>query len=411
MEAQPANLEHRHLRAALEFAVGVADAGQRLRPPLAFPAELKPFLKQPRLPSSALGRIRRAVEADEDFRRRLGVAVTDELVDPIGIEWLRREPGWSERIEALIRAEAEAAEEADARLALRKAERRREAAEQVAVRTRTELAALNEQLAERDRELAARARADATAEAEIEQLRGELAEARTEARHARDRTEAARRRLEAVEAERDKAERRAAEAEQQRDELLAARAEQYGVPVSATQLVELRELAEWTRGIADRMSRLVDVPARKRTPIGLPGPLARDPRKAAEYLLKTPGVVVFVDGYNVSKLTWPDLELQEQREQLLDAVDTVARRYGSEVTVVFDGADVPGSHTRARRLSRVRYSPAGVIADDVIRSEVAATDAARPVVVVTNDAEIRRDVTAAGANVVASDTFMDVALG
>ncbi|WP_116998357.1 NYN domain-containing protein [Desertimonas flava] len=407
----PTTLEHRHLRSALEFAVGVADAGQRLKPPLVFPPELKPFLKQQRLPGAGLGRIRRAIEADPEYRHRLAVAATAELVDPIGLEWLRREEGWEDRISTLIEAEAEAAAEADAALALKRSERRREAAEQVAVRTRTELAALTEQLEERTRELSERADHHQASGAELEQLRADLAAAKQAARHAGDRTNAAQQRLAGVEAERDAALARAAEAERQRDELLAARAEQHGVPVSATQLGELRELAEWAKGIADRMSRLVDVRPARRVPIGLPGPLARDPRKAAEYLLKTPSVLVFVDGYNVAKLTWPDLDLQAQREHLLDAVDTVARRYGSDITVVFDGADIPGSHTRARRLARVRYSPGGVIADDVIRSEVSAADASRPVVVVTNDAEIRRDVTAAGANVVASDTFAAVALG
>jgi hypothetical protein len=42
---------------------------------------------------------------------------------------------------------------------------------------------------------------------------------------------------------------------------------------------------------------------------------------------------------------------------------------------------------------------------------VAAQPAERPIVVVTNDQAVRRDVTAAGANVIASDVFIAVALG
>jgi predicted RNA-binding protein with PIN domain len=114
---------------------------------------------------------------------------------------------------------------------------------------------------------------------------------------------------------------------------------------------------------------------------------------------------VLVDGYNVAKLAWPDEELIVQRDRLLDAVDTVARRFNSEITVVFDGADVVGSHARRRHLARVVYSPVGVSADDVIRAEVTATPPDRPVVVVTNDQAVRRDVAAAGANVVASESF------
>jgi rRNA-processing protein FCF1 len=55
---------------------------------------------------------------------------------------------------------------------------------------------------------------------------------------------------------------------------------------------------------------------------------------------------------------------------------------------------------------RVVYSSAGVSADDVLRNEVAAADPARPVVVVTNDREIVRDVRRAGASVVSSDDFL-----
>ena len=54
------------------------------------------------------------------------------------------------------------------------------------------------------------------------------------------------------------------------------------------------------------------------------------------------------------------------------------------------------------------YSPEGVIADDVIRHEVRRLPTSRHVVVVTNDAEIVRDVRAAGANVVPSNALLAV---
>jgi predicted RNA-binding protein with PIN domain len=57
----------------------------------------------------------------------------------------------------------------------------------------------------------------------------------------------------------------------------------------------------------------------------------------------------------------------------------------------------------------VAYSPTGVTADDVIRAEVTATAADRPVVVVTNDQAVRRDVAAAGANVLSSEHFVAAA--
>jgi len=162
--------------------------------------------------------------------------------------------------------------------------------------------------------------------------------------------------------------------------------------------------------VAEGLAGLVAVPGRARQAASLPGGVARDSRRAAQHLITLPLVAVLIDGYNVAKLTWPELSLADQRDRLLDAVDALARRHGSEMAVVFDGADVVGAHSSQRRLARVRYSPAGVTADDVIRTEVAALDRARPVVVVTNDTAIRRDVAAAGANIVSSTAFADLAL-
>ena len=171
-----------------------------------------------------------------------------------------------------------------------------------------------------------------------------------------------------------------------------------GTPVAADRLDTVRDLARQARGVADALEGLVVTPGR-RVALSLPGGVARESRPATEHLLRA-GAVVFVDGYNVAKLGWPERRPGGQRDRVLDVADDVARRSGSELVVVFDGADITGSHARRRRLVRVAWSPPGVSADDVIRSEVAAVPAARPVVVVTNDQAIRRDVAADGANTV-----------
>jgi hypothetical protein len=402
----PPEIEHRYLRSAIEFAVAVADAGQRLRPPIAYPAALKPFLKQPRIPAAALGKLRRAIEADDEFRARLAAGALPELVDGIGIEWLQRADGWEDRVADLIAAAQEAEKHAAAATALRRAERRREAAEQVAVRTRAELVQLQARIDELTRSLdAERQRAD-RASAEAASMRAALADARAAVRHANDRADAARRRLERMEGERASERDRAAAAEAQRDELLAERAEQGGVRIPPGRIGELGELARTARNLADRLGGLVELKPGRRQPLALPGGIRSGSPRATEFLLRAPAVAVLVDGYNVAKLAWPDAELVVQRERCLDAVDAVARRFGSEITVVFDGADVVGSHARKRRLARVAYSPTGVTADDVIRAEVNATPTDRPVVVVTNDQAVRRDVAAAGANILASESFV-----
>ena len=90
------------LRPALEFAVGMAAAGAKVRPPLSFPAELKRFLRFHKLPPAALAQVRAAVEGDDDFRKRLASVATTDLVDEVGVLWLSRPEGWAEAITDLL---------------------------------------------------------------------------------------------------------------------------------------------------------------------------------------------------------------------------------------------------------------------------------------------------------------------
>lgn len=406
--AGPPNLRHQHLRSALQFAVAVAEAEQRRNPPLSVPPELKVFFRQPRLPLTTLGRIRRIVEGAAEFRGRVAVAATTDAVDDIGLEWLRREAGWEARVSDLIEDRDRLAAEADAARQLAREQRRRAAAEEAAERARRDAASLAARLAEQDRK-ARPSVGERVHEGDLQRLRSELSAARQEARHARDRAEADRLRLAEARTSQERAERRAAAAERQRDDLLVARAELPGGEGGRFHVAELRALAATARALAEGLGRAVAEPPPRR-PVELTGEARKDPRRAAEQLLVVPGIVALVDGYNVAKLTWPQLDLDEQRQRTLDAVDGLARRYGTELVVVFDGADVVGANANVRRLARVRFSPPGVTADDVIRGEVAELDVGRPVLVVTNDAAIRRDVIAAGANVVGSATLIDVAL-
>jgi hypothetical protein len=407
----PPNLQHDHLRSALEFAVRSAAAWQKRKPPLPVPAAIRHFGKQPRLAAAELGRVRRIVDGDDDFRGRLAAAAVPELVDDIGIAWLRREPGWEDRVAALVELRRHDAEERDLQRQLAQEQRRRAAAEDVATRTRADVVALTERLAEREAELQSLRQRQSSGVAEIEALRRTVAELKRDARHAGDRVESARRTIERVESERDEALRQASVAASQRDELLAVRADLPDGSRSGAQIARLRELADVARSLGDQLAALLATSPPRRQAIDVPRQAAKDPRLTAEFLLKVPGIVVVVDGYNVAKLAWPDLSLERQRISMLDAVDGLARRFGTEFVVVLDGADVVGAHADRRRLARVRYSRAGDTADDVIREEIARLDLSRSAAVVTNDREVRRDVVAAGANIITSDALVDVALG
>ncbi len=396
-------LTDRVLQSALEFAVGIAAAGSKLRPPLPFPSGLKPYLRFHRLPPTALTKVREAVAADRVFLGRLGMVATDELVDEVGMLWLTRPEGWQASA-AAIAAKAEEVSGDDA-AELRREQRRRDAAEASAIRSRVEVASLREQL---DVERAARSALEkeaAAAQGELTATRIRMSELERSVQKRARGADSAAAMAGSAEAElidmRD--ELRAVVAA--RDAALADRAAVHGGPSGDIERVRalLTEALALTRGPSPSARR------RHRSPIALPGGVYGNSEVAGEHLLRTTDAVVLVDGYNVAKLGWPGLALDRQRDLCIEAAENLARRWGCLIHIVFDGASVVGATARARRLVRVSFSPEGVIADDVLRAEVAALDLDRPVVVVTNDKAIIADVRVAGANVVASDTFLALA--
>jgi predicted RNA-binding protein with PIN domain len=141
--------------------------------------------------------------------------------------------------------------------------------------------------------------------------------------------------------------------------------------------------------------------------LSIPGGLVSDSTAAAEHLLKTSGVTVIVDGYNVAKLGWSGFSLADQRDRLLDGLEDLVRRLGCQLVVVFDGADVPGVST-GRRLIRVRFSTPGITADQEIIALVVDSSSNQSMIVVTNDQEIVRGVRTAGANTLTSDQMLAI---
>lgn len=387
----------RLLAEALDFTVAIAAAGSRQRPPLVFPPALRPLFRLQRLSGQALRTARQAIAADDVFRCRVGSVVGPELLDEPGLLWLQRPDGWRERLRVLAeQADAEAAV-ADLASQLRGAERRRLAAEQGAARAVAELAGaratsdrLGDELVAVTAELAALRVSLAETLAQVQQLRLDARRAADRQRTSDERAQRAIRELEAV---RDAL----AEAERSRDEAVAARAA----------AVEQLMAAPMPTVFARRPTR-TERPRRR--PIALPGGLVGSSRAAAEYLVRVPGVVVLVDGYNVAKLGWPDLGLEAQRDRCVAAAEDVVTRFGGvDVRIVFDGADVPGVPAGGRRLVPVRFSPAEVSADDVLRTEVARLADSTPVVVVTDDRAVLDDVRARGVNGLPSATWLDLA--
>jgi predicted RNA-binding protein with PIN domain len=165
-----------------------------------------------------------------------------------------------------------------------------------------------------------------------------------------------------------------------------------------------------TGAAADRLggppARVGEAPGRgapapvRRVPLPLPGGLLDDSVEAAEHLLRTPGILLLVDGYNVTMTGWPELPVGEQRRRLLGALGEAAARTGAAVDVVFDGADVEpiSAPHQVRQLVRVRFSPPHVEADDVLLDLLGQLPVARPVVVVSSDKRVRDGARRQGAN-------------
>jgi predicted RNA-binding protein with PIN domain len=150
----------------------------------------------------------------------------------------------------------------------------------------------------------------------------------------------------------------------------------------------------------------------RRAPLPVPGGRRADDPATLAAWMGVDGVLVLVDGYNVTKHPqgFPDRGLEDQRTLLLDLCRRLARRFGAEVAVVFDGGTVGPLPTRLPLGPvEVVFTDAGRTADDEIVVRTNAAPPERPVVVVTSDNELRDRVTALGATVTRSQALLGLA--
>jgi predicted RNA-binding protein with PIN domain len=234
--------------------------------------------------------------------------------------------------------------------------------------------------------------------AEVAELQARLAAAQDERRRAIDRdARRAATELDRLTTELRASRRAVAEAERERDAAVA-RAERAERPTPSGR----------AGGADDRTS---SAPGRLRPgrPSRLPDGVGAATTEAAALLLHRDRLVL-IDGYNVSLRHRPNLDLEAQRAWLVRTLATFVARVPIRPVVVFDGERGAGSRSLApARGVEVRFTPAGVIADDEIVLAVEATD--EPVVVVTDDRELRARVGVLGADLVATVNFLGVVGG
>jgi predicted RNA-binding protein with PIN domain len=173
-------------------------------------------------------------------------------------------------------------------------------------------------------------------------------------------------------------------------------------------LAALRRAAGLDGEAAPAAARPARRPSR-REPLPVPGGRGADDPETLAAWMTTLGVLVLVDGYNVTKHErgFPDRSLEDQRTLLLDLCRRLARRWGAQLTVVFDGAEVAPLPTKVGvGAVAVVFTDAGRIADDEIVARVNAEPPERPVVVVSSDNELRERTAALGANVTRSTALL-----
>lgn len=130
--------------------------------------------------------------------------------------------------------------------------------------------------------------------------------------------------------------------------------------------------------------------------------------EADRHLLAAGEALVLVDGYNVARTTWPELDPEEERRRLVRLLEDLQARSRGRITVVFDG-DTSAVAPRASRSVHVVFSATGVTADDDIARRLADVPVTQPVVVVSSDGEVMADARRQGAVAMPTPAFLAAA--
>ena len=144
-----------------------------------------------------------------------------------------------------------------------------------------------------------------------------------------------------------------------------------------------------------------------RTPVPIPPGLSAESADGLDAMLRTRGVLLVVDGYNVSMAGRGDAEIAEQRDWLIGATARLHLRLRCDIVVVFDGADVATAPPR-RQGVRVVFSGGGEKADPVVVREVERLPASTPAIVVSSDRWVQEHAEREGATVVPAAALLEV---
>jgi len=388
------------------------------------PTRLIPLLGfRGRLAERTIDTVREVLAHDEEFRIRVEAALSEH--DPVSDLLLRRPPGWEAEFEALIdAAESEGARRSD-ELAQIDAARRVDALSERLARSQQDLSRIRADLDRVNAELAGERRKRVGLQRRIDQHDAAIDAAREDRDRAVSELSTTRMSMAALREELE-AVRRGDDAETQA--VLERRREAVETARSVLGQV-LSQLAAIDDGLGELVADLVadlvvdhrapDEPAptvpaatgsaatgstRRRRPQRLVRGAVEGTPAGVDQLLRSPGALVVVDGYNLAMAVWRSLSPAELRDRTVGFLTDVRSRTGADVVVVFDGGEVGERLAVAAPVGvRTMFSPTGVEADDVIIDLMAKVPAEQPVVVVSSDRRVRDGVRRQGANVIRSE--------
>lgn len=394
--------------------------------------------------------MRQVLEEDDAYRQSVAAGTSEEELGRLAWLWLARPEGWADELEGLAEAAAQESEkekavrqargrisELEKELSAALASRDHEAAEaDKARRTATqlrkrvqELSSLTADQASTVEQLQVRLAEVDQEMASVDRLRSELAEAcagqaaaEVALRNAVAEAEAAQSRALAEEDQRASVERRrseltgsigaavgrAADASASLGDAMREVASLLGFPPGTSVVPGVLEDDRAPVGASGRATR-----QRKkgRSPIELPPAVMADSPEAATFLVRATGIHLLVDGYNVTFTSWSGHDLPSLRHRLVSALSELSLRHRLPITVVFDGADGGGlvaPPAASRNLLRIIFSASDVEADAVIVDTVGRLPLRTPVVVATDDREVRQAVRDLGANVLSVGQLLGI---
>ena len=390
----------------LNLALRVAKKGERAKPPRPAPAKVKSVMKFSKVPTKAKEDVFETLDTDEAFRARVAKAATEAKVGRTAMMFLERPDGWREFVDTMVEAAEGPLVEPTSQTA--HVEEPQEPTSTDVDQARRELADAQTVLSERDSTIE-------TLETELNESRDEVArlqEANTDLVAQRQRAVSELKQTEQVMV-RHVAERKRLEQLTETMTIAQLSTDQVGGAVTNSEVRSavdaMTETIASLQGQVDALREAATpeaVAVQRRVPLAVPNGLFDDSVEYAEYLLTIPGMTVLIDGYNVTKERHREMEIDVQRDWLLNGLATLAARNRAHFQVVFDGDDVDAPNPKTHDRVRHRFTPAGIEADDEIIDSVAAMDRTKPVTVVSSDRRVRAGAKKSGANLLHSHQLL-----